>query len=419
MLYGRGASFARRWWRLALLFAALHATERLQAQVLTGALIVTVTDTHGAVIPGGSTRLTSDALIGGPAKHRTNERGQVRFVSLPPGVYVLEIAAPGFTTAVVSEIGIGGGDMIERAVVLQPAGVVESVVVRGGTSRLADRPAGFGTRFGLADLRTIPTRRASMFDFIRAAPGISPSSPSGGSLTTVSAFGSGVNTNTFLIDGTNFTCPCIGIARSEPGIDFIQEVQVQSAGASAEFGNMQGAVINVITRQGGDRFAHDAASYWQPAALTSQPVRLPVRSFGNRQTGYERVRYRDLSASLGGPVVRDRLWFFGGYQHLRDYDSQPGTESSQPRRYEQDKAVGKLTWRLARSLRLFNSFHGEYWVNPQQAHRHQAVRDDPACERLGAGRHLCASYPRAVTQYSLGCPRRSLRIPRGEPSGHR
>src|SRR4029077_1097979 len=107
--------------------------------------------------------------------------------------------------------------------------------------------------FGPEDIKAIPTRRAGMFDWIRAAPGISPTSPSSGSVTTVSAFGSGTNENQFLIDGTNFTCPCNGIARSEPGVDFIQEVQVQSVGASVEFGNVQGAVINVVTRQGSEQ----------------------------------------------------------------------------------------------------------------------------------------------------------------------
>ncbi len=113
-----------------------------------------------------------------------------------------------------------------------------------------------------------------MFDYIRAAPGVSPTSP--GSMTTnsVSAFGSGTNENTFLIDGTNFTCPCSGEARSEPGVDFIQEVHVQAVGASAEFGNMQGAVVNVITRQGSDRFLSDASYYGQSAAWTSQPTQL-------------------------------------------------------------------------------------------------------------------------------------------------
>src|SRR5262249_33305331 len=152
---------------------------------------------------------------------------------------------------------------------------------------------------------------------------VSPTSPAsgttvGGTTTTISAFGSGTNENQFLIDGTNFTCPCNGVARSEPGIDFIQEIQIQSIGASAEFGSVQGAVINVLTRQGGERFLGDTSYYGQTSGLTSQPVLRPLT--GNR-TGYERVRYRDLTANVGGPAIRNRLWFFGGYQYLRDYDS--------------------------------------------------------------------------------------------------
>ena len=151
----------------------------------------------------------------------------------------------------------------------------ESLIVEGAGSRIEARESGFDTRFGPEDLKAIPVRRFSMFDFIRAAPGISPTSPGSVSTNSVSAFGSGTNENAFLIDGTNFTCPCSGEARSEPGVDFIQEVQVQSVGASAEFGNAQGAVINVITRQGSARFLYDASYYWQGGAFTSQPVELP------------------------------------------------------------------------------------------------------------------------------------------------
>src|SRR5258708_4811611 len=207
-----------------------------------------------------------------------------------------------------------------------------------------------------------------MFDFIRAASGISPTSPSSANsiTTTVSAFGSGVNENQFLIDGTNFTCPCNGVARSEPGIDFIQDVHVQSMGASAEFGNVQGAVINVVTRQGGERFLYDASYYAQTSGLTSQPVVLPLAASSTRQSGYERNEYRDLTTNLGGPVIRDRLWFFAGYQYLRDYDSQPGTDPAFPRTYEQNKLFGKLTWRLTPKLQLLQSVHDEHWVNPEQ-----------------------------------------------------
>ena len=205
-----------------------------------------------------------------------------------------------------------------------------------------------------------------MFDWIRAAPGISPTSPSSGTATTISAFGSGSNENQFLIDGTNFTCPCNGIARAEPGVDFIQEVQIQSTGASAEFGNVQGAVINVVTRQGSARLLYDASYYSQTAGLTSQPILRPLGGPGTAQSGYERARYRDLTTNLGGPVVPNRAWFFIGYQYLRDYDSQPGTDPNLPRTYEQNKVFAKLTWQPAPGWQLDHSLHDEFWVNPEQ-----------------------------------------------------
>src|SRR4029450_13609915 len=169
-----------------------------------------------------------------------------------------------------------------------------------------------------------------------------------------------------LMARTNFTGPCNGVARAEAGVDFIQEVQVQSVGASAEFGNLQGAVINVITKQGSARFQYDASYYGQTAGLTSQPVLLPVTPTppAAGTTGFERDRYRDFTTNLGGPVVRDRLWFFAGYQYLRDYTSQPGTDPAFPWTYEQDKIFVRLTWKLTPRLQLMQSFHDEFWLNP-------------------------------------------------------
>jgi hypothetical protein len=345
--------------RVAVICTLLSAVGA--AQGLTGAIIGTVRDAQGGVLPGARIRVSSPALIGGPMSLITDEKGQLRFSTLPPGPYVLDIELEGFDSYHEDDIIIGAGATIERTALLHVAGVAESIVVEGAGSRIEARNPGFATRFGPEDLQAIPTRRSSMFDAIRATPGISPTSPSSGTTTTVSAFGSGTNENQFLFDGTNFTCPCNGVARAEPGVDFIQEVQVQTVGASAEFGNAQGAVINIITRQGSARFLYDASYHAQAAGLTSQPVVLPG---GGGQTGYARARYRDLTTNLGGPVRPERLWFFGGYQYLRDYDNQPGTDPSKPRTYEQDKLFAKLTWRLAPSWQLDQSIHDEFWVNP-------------------------------------------------------
>ena len=335
-------------------------------QELTGTLIGTVKDEHGGVLPGALVSVSSGALIGGSMTMPANQKGQLRFQALPPGPYRLEIEVQGFARFREEDIVIGAGSTIERTVVLKLTGIAEEIVVEGAGARIEARGSGFDTRFNSNYLRAIPGRRFSMFDVIKAAPGLSPTSPSSGTSNSVSAFGSGVNENAFLLDGTNFTCPCSGGAVAEPGVDVIQEVQVQSVGASAEFGNIQGAVINVVTKQGGDLFQYDASHYAQAAGLTSQPRLRPVTSGSQPESGYERVRYRDFSTNLGGPIVRDRLWFFTGYQYLRDDDSQPGTDPKLPRKYAQDKVFGRLTWQIAPSLRLLSSFHNEFWVDPDR-----------------------------------------------------
>ena len=337
----------------------------LHSQALTGTIVGAVQDSQGAVVQGAAVRLTSPSLIGGEEKTTSTDKGQLRFPVLPPGTYTLDVEKAGFQPYHEEGLVIGAGATLQRTVVLQPAGVAESIVVEGAGSRLDARTSGVETRIGQDYLTRIPTRRFSMFDSLRAAPGVSPTSPSSGTVNTISAFGSGVNENLFLIDGTNFTCPCAGVSRAEPSVDVIQEVQVQSIGVSAEFGNIQGSVVNVVTRQGGDQFRGDVSYYGQPSAWTSQPVVRPIPGTGT-SSGYERIEYRDSTANLGGPVKRDHVWFFAGYQYLRDYDSQPATDPAYPRKYEQNKGFGKLSWRLTPTMQLMQSWHGEKWVNPDR-----------------------------------------------------
>jgi hypothetical protein len=366
--YFRRSVFARWALHLAtvLLVTGWALSPAVAAQGLTGTLLGTVKDAQGGVLQGAFVQIASPALIGGTRTTSTDDNGHFRFVALAPGRYVLDVRAARFAVFREGDIRIGAGATVERTAVLMPATIAASVVVEGTISRVDARNPGVDVRFWPEDLRTIPSRRASMFDSVRAAPGVSPTSPSSGTVTTISAFGSGTNENQFLIDGTNFTCPCNGVARSEPGTDFIEEVQVQTVGASAEFGNVQGAVVNVITKQGSEQFRSDAAYYTQPSVLTSQPVLRFFAGAPSGQTGYERARYRDLTTSIGGPALRHRVWFFAGYQYLRDYDSQPGTDPAQPRRYEQNKGFGKVTSQLAPGWQLMNSIHYESWVNPEQ-----------------------------------------------------
>jgi hypothetical protein len=333
-------------------------------QTLTGTLIGTVKDEQGGVLTGAVATVSSRELGAGPLTMVTNEKGQLRFQVLPPGTYALEISMSGFRSYREENVIIQVGATIERSVVLVLAGVAVAIDVEAG-SRIEARGSGLEARFDLNYIKSIPGRRYSMFDFVKVAPGLSPTSPSGLN-NNVSAFGSGVNENAFLLDGTNFTCPCSGGAIAEPGVDVIHEVQVQSVGASAEFGNIQGAVINVVTRSGGNLFRADTSYYGQMASLTAQPVTLPCANCSQPTSGYVRSRYRDFTINAGGPIVRNRAWFYAGYQYLRDADSQPGTDPKFPGSYATDKVLGKLTWQMTPTLRLQSSLNDEFWVSPER-----------------------------------------------------
>jgi hypothetical protein len=122
------------------------------------------------VISGAVVRVSSAALIGGEIRTTTNEKGQLRFPALPPGSYTLEVEMSGFTRYRDASIRVGAGSTIERTAVLSLAGIAESLTVEGLASRIEARGSGLETRFVRDDIRSIPTGRFSMFDFIRPLP---------------------------------------------------------------------------------------------------------------------------------------------------------------------------------------------------------------------------------------------------------
>ena len=357
----RAASQQVFWFCVVFVGACVLGQHVANAQTLTGTLSGTVKDEQGGVLPGAVVRITSRELMGGESRTITNDRGQWRFLILSPGSYTLTVDLPKFNPFKEEGIIIGAMKTIDRPVVLAVAGVANAVTVTASPGDVRD--SGLSARFRYDYLQATPSRQNSMFDAIKSAPGVSPTSL-GGTVNTVSVFGQGVNVNLFLIDGTNMTCPCQGVSRAEPSTAVIQEIQVQSTGASVEFGNLQGAVFNVVTKQGGDRYEYDASYYAQHSSLTAQPVLISPPNTTLTPTGYERVRYHDFTTNLGGPIRKERVWFFTGYQYLRDYDSQPGADPAYPRTYEQNKFFGKLTWRPTQSLQIMHSFNQEKWVNP-------------------------------------------------------
>jgi hypothetical protein len=337
----------------------LSSFDTAGAQVITGNILGTVRDETGAVLPGALVTIRSPALLGGPATFVTNEKGQYRFPALAPGKYGLTIEISGFRTYVEEGLRVQVGATLERNVTLPLATVAETLTVTAESPLLDTKDSGQSTNYGNEYLENVPVRRLSMFDFIKSAPGMSAQGP--GLITVgVSAFGSGQNENTYLVDGNDFTGAYGGGAVPWVDTDIIEEIEIVGFGASAEYGNLQGAVFNVVSRQGGNELQFDASYYAQHEDLTSQPVKLPC-DCPEGESAFVRNLYRDFTTHLGGPVLKDRLWFFGGYQYQRDHLSIPGSDSRFPTESDADRIFAKINWQITPNLKLMSSYHDDYW----------------------------------------------------------
>ena len=358
------APHMRKYLVLFVTAACVLLSRTIAAQGLTGALIGTVKDAQGGVLPGAVVRVSSPALIGGPATVTTNEKGQLRFPALPPGLYVLDIELQGFATLHEEDIRIGAGATIERTVVLKLAGLAESVVVEGAGSRIEARDPGFGTRFGPEDLKSDPDATVEHVRLDQGRPW---------SLAHLAV--ERHHHHRVRVRLRHQREP-VSHRRHELHLP-VQRRRASRAGRrlhSGSAGPVRRGVRRVRQRAGRrDQRHHQAGKravsvrrvVLRADGRPDQPAGpAPIGWPGTGQSGYERARYRDFTTNLGGPVVRDRLWFFAGYQYLRDYDSQPGTDPAFPRTYEQDKIFAKLTWKLTPGLQLVQSFHDEFWVNP-------------------------------------------------------
>jgi len=342
----RRASFAA----LMLVIGLVVTGGTARAQIITGALRGTVTDATGAVLPGTTVELSGPALIGGPKTATTDEKGQYRFPSLAPGVYAITASLSGFTTVRRERIRVEVGSQFDVDFTLTVGGVQEVVTVAGAVPLVDTSRSAMTTTVSTELVEATPTARFTFFDLAYMTPGVS-TARFDNSASRASAFGANVNENQYQLDGTDITAAQTGAAWVWPSTDIIEEVQVIGLGAPAEYGNYQGAVFNVITRSGGNKLTVNANYYWQPNDLTGVNATLKDPETGN-VVGFNRAQYRDFSVQVGGPVKKDKLWYFGGVQFRHDWFSEPGTNPVSPKKENDWRYFGKATWQVSKNNKI-------------------------------------------------------------------
>lgn len=329
------------------------------AQRTTGDIRGVVTDESGAILPGVTVTLRGPGVPGAPTTV-TNESGIYRFPNVSPGIYDITAELAGFSTNVQTGVPVSLGASAELNFQMKVSAQSETITVVAESPVVDSSSTQVATNYSREWVENAPVRRFTFFDLINAAPGVSPSTSTS---SRSQSFGSATNENMYLLDGTDFTAPLTGAAWPWPNTDAIEEVQVLSLGAPADYGNLAGAVFNVVTRQGTNRFRGDANFYFQDQSITGRNTN------DDEDDGlpYNRDEFKDVTVQLGGPVVKDKFWFFGSYQYQKDADSQPGTPPEFPARSSAKRYFYKLNYQINQDNRVQFQVHDDFYRIPQRA----------------------------------------------------
>jgi hypothetical protein len=337
------------------------------AQRTTGEIVGVVTDESNLVLPGVTVTLRGAGVSGTPTVV-TSETGAYRFPALPPGDYTIEYTLQGFATLRRENIPVGVGSVVELNISLKVSTLSETVTVTGDSPVVNLASTTVSSNYNQEWVAAAPIRHFSFFDLVNSAPGVSATSTVGSS-TSATTLGSTTNDNVYMIDGTDLSAPTGGTAWPWPNADAIQEIEVLQLGASAEYGNVIGAVFNVVTRQGGNQFHGDATYYGQSQGLTGRNTTATQECQGvdDCPAGglpYHRDQWRDATMQATGPFIPDKLWFFGSFEYQNDYESQPGTDPAFPTKSTSRRVFYKFTYNVTPNHRLMHGYHNDYWSFP-------------------------------------------------------
>jgi len=293
---------------LSLFILVLISGLALAQTRVTGVIEGRVSDEERAPLAGVNITITSPSLMG-IRTTVTDREGRYRFVALPAGSYSIEIFLQGFTAAKRTEVIVHGGMTATIDIVMTLAKINEEVTVLGEAPLIDVTSSSLGNTYLAKDfLENIPTSQDVTLIY-NLAPGVQKGS----------AYGSGNYTgNVFQLDGVELTDSWFGGGLYTAAIDYniIEEAQFIALGAPAEFGNFTGDSINIITKSGGNFLSGDAQ-------LLGKGKKWHSENIDKSDPKYSILRESaltdlfDVSFHLGGPILKDKLWFFGGYRYWK------------------------------------------------------------------------------------------------------
>jgi hypothetical protein len=347
-----------RWVLWSALVSVLLTGPAAVAQERFSSITGTVVDESGAAMPGVTVTLThleTKRLI----VRTTDTNGTYAAREIEPGRYSIRCELAGFSTTEVADVNLLLGKTLKVPATLKVGMVTETVQVVGESPLIDIASTARGNNIPAEEFDNLPKGR-SFESLAAAAPSVNTGQLEGG----IQVNGASAGENNFTVDSVSVNSLVHGHQRQEAVFEHLQEVQVKTSGLSAEYGGALGGVISAVTKSGGNDFKGSVFYYYSGDSLVStngldQRLVLDPVTQNNASTLQDSAQSfdrHDVGASFGGPIIRNKLYFFASTSQVfedRSRDYQLGTGSSTGRRdLRAQSNFGKLTWEATSRLRV-------------------------------------------------------------------
>src|SRR5690349_19517857 len=338
---------------------ALFAGSVFAQTSTTGSIEGAVIDSTGAAVPGVAVRVTSPNLISAQTA-TTDDAGRYKILNLPPGRYAVTVEAEkGFAKLEKTEVEVNLSRTSAVEIQLQPAGAQASVTITDTAGAAVDvSGTTTGSNVSSDQFSNFPTQR-TVQGLYTIAPTVTRSGlrDATGRDRDPSVSGASGPENNYILDGVNTTDPAFGGSGANLPFEFVQEVEIKTGAYGPEYGKSTGGIFNVITKSGGNEFHGDIFGYGTTKGLVRELKNFPFT--GSAANGFSEV---DLGGDIGGPIVKDKLWFFGAFnpQKRKNYYLTQTFHTPVDNDVTIPFYAGKITWALNTKNTFTASTFGDF-----------------------------------------------------------
>ncbi len=324
-----GGSFPLRsiWLRLALLIFALAFGGLAHAQS-TASLNGTVTDPTGAVVPNAKVSATNQAT-GVESTTQTDGAGAYLFPALPIGTYRLEVSAPNFQTAAISNLRLEVATSVTQNVQVKVGQTTQTVEIVADAAVIETTTNSMGQVINEKTVQEIPLNGRHFTDLSLLTPG-TMTPPVNGFLSAplrgqgsfgINTAGQREDTTNWLVNGINLNDNVQNQITFQPPIDTLAEYKIDNSAFPAEYGRNSGAIVNLATRSGSNEYHGELFEFFRNNALDARNFFNPILNNQGNSNPQSPFKRNDFGADFGGPILKNKVFFFLAYEGLRQHQS--------------------------------------------------------------------------------------------------